>query len=130
MIAEGLWKPKKAKKVNVHQMRERRACFGEPVQIDGLPHDWFEGRSPACTLLVFIDDTTGRLVELFLNLSENTYSYWAARRRYLPRYGKPRVLCSDKSSIFRVNTVWAIHERAGAEIICAIPRRQREELKM
>jgi hypothetical protein len=51
MIAEGLWKPKKSKKVIEHQMRERRACFGELVQIDGSPHDWFEGHSPACTLL-------------------------------------------------------------------------------
>ena len=43
MIAEGLWKPRKARKVVTHQMRERRACFGELVQIDGSPHDWFEG---------------------------------------------------------------------------------------
>ena len=35
MIAEELWKPKKARKVAIHQMRERRACFGELVQIDG-----------------------------------------------------------------------------------------------
>ena len=29
MIAEGIWKPKRAKKPSVHQMRERRACWGE-----------------------------------------------------------------------------------------------------
>ena len=44
MIEEGLWKARKAKKVVVHQLRERRACFGELIQIDGSPHDWFEGR--------------------------------------------------------------------------------------
>ena len=38
MITEGLWKPKKAKKLVVHQMRERRACLGELVQLDGSPH--------------------------------------------------------------------------------------------
>jgi transposase len=130
MIAEGLWKPKKAKKAVVHQMRERRACFGELVQIDGSPHDWFEGRSPACTLLVFIDDATGRLVELFFTPSETTYSYWAAMRRYLPRYGKPRAFYSDKSSIFRVNIPGAISgtgltqfgrsmKELGVEVICA-----------
>ena len=58
MIAENLWKARKAKKVVVHQLRERRACFGELVQIDGSPHDWFEGRAEACVLLVFIDDAT------------------------------------------------------------------------
>jgi hypothetical protein len=51
MIAEELWKPKRAKQPTTHQMRERRACFGELVQIDGSDHDWFEGRGPKCTLL-------------------------------------------------------------------------------
>jgi transposase len=64
MIEEGLWKAKKARKMEAYQMRERRACFGELVQIDGSPYDWFEGRAPACTLLVFIDDATGKLVQL------------------------------------------------------------------
>ena len=41
MIAEDLWKARKAKKETVHQLRERRACFGELVQIDGSAHDWF-----------------------------------------------------------------------------------------
>jgi transposase len=53
MIVEGLWKAKKARKVIVHQMRDRRACFGELIQIDGSPHDWFEGRAPCCDLLVY-----------------------------------------------------------------------------
>jgi transposase len=64
MIEEELWKPRKARKVVVHQMREQRACFGELVQIDGSPHDWFEGRAAKCSLLVFIDDATGQLLEL------------------------------------------------------------------
>ena len=61
MIEEGLWKPKRVKKPPVHQMRERRACFGELVQIDGSDHAWFEERGPKCTLLVYIDDATGQL---------------------------------------------------------------------
>ena len=44
MIAEGLWKPKKRKAARIHQRRPRRPCPGELVQIDGSPHDWFEGR--------------------------------------------------------------------------------------
>ena len=44
MMAEGLWKPKRARKLEVHQMRERRACYGELEQMDGTDHDWFEGR--------------------------------------------------------------------------------------
>jgi len=103
MIIEGLWKPKKAKKLVVHQMRERRACLGELVQIDGSPHRWFEERGEACNLLVYIDDATGRLMELYFTPGETTFSYFAATERYLTRYGKPVAFYSDKNSIFKVN---------------------------
>jgi transposase len=103
MIAEDLWKPRKAKKVVIHQLRERRACFGELVQIDGSPHDWFEGRAPACVLLVFIDDATGRLVQLLFVESESFFSYCQAAEGYFKQSGKPVALYSDRHGIFRVN---------------------------
>jgi transposase len=103
MIAEGLWKPRKAKRVVVHQLRERRACFGELVQIDGSPHDWFEGRAEPCVLLVFIDDATGQLVQLLFVESESFFSYCQAAEGYFQRLGKPVAFYSDKNSIFRVN---------------------------
>ena len=103
MIEEGLWKPKKARKVVTHQMRERRACFGELVQIDGSEHDWFEGRAPKCVLLVFIDDATGRLVQLLLVECESFFSYCQAAEGYFTRYGKPGAFYSDKHGIFRIN---------------------------
>jgi len=103
MLAEGLWKAKKARKVVAHQMRERRACFGELVQIDGSPHDWFEGRAAECSLLVFIDDATGKLGELLFVESESFFSYCRATESYLTRYGKPGAFYSDKHGVFRVN---------------------------
>jgi len=103
MIKEGLWKPKKAKRLIVHQMRERRACLGELVQLDGSPHPWFEERGEVCNLLVYIDDATGRLMELYFTPGETTFSYFAATERYLARFGKPVAFYSDKNSIFKVN---------------------------
>ena len=103
VIAENLWKAHKAKKVAVHQLRERRACFGELVQIDGSPHDWFEGRAEACVLLVFIDDATGKLVQLRFVESESFFSYCQAAEGYFKQYGKPVAFYSDKHGIFRVN---------------------------
>ena len=91
------------KKVTVHQLRERRACFGELIQIDGSPHDWFEGRAEACVLLVFIDDATGKLVQLLFVTSESFFSYCQAAEGYFKQYGKPVAFYSDKNSIFRVN---------------------------
>ena len=103
MIEEGLWKPRKLKKIVTHQLRERRACFGELVQMDGSPHDWFEGRAEACVLLVFIDDATGKLVHLQFVDNESFFSYSQAVENYFKRYGKPIAFYSDKHGVFRVN---------------------------
>ena len=104
MIEEELWKPRKVKKEVVHQLRERRACFGELVQIDGSPHDWFEGRTEACVLLVFMDDATGKLLQLRFAESESFFSYSEAAEGYFRQHGKPAAFYSDKSGVFRVNT--------------------------
>ena len=103
MIEEGIWKPRKVKRPPVHQMRERRACVGELVQIDGSPHAWFEDRGPKCTLLVFIDDATGQLGELWFVPQETFFGYGEAVRHYLQQYGRPVSFYSDKHAIFRVN---------------------------
>lgn len=103
MIEEQLWKARKAKKVVVHPLRERRACLGELVQIDGSPHDWFEGRSEACVLLVFIDDATGQLLQLQFVDCESFFTYAQAAESYFRQSGKPVALYSDKHGIFRVN---------------------------
>lgn len=103
VIAEGLWKPRKARKVVIHQLRERRACFGELIQIDGSPHDWFEGRTEACVLLVFIDDATGKLVQLRFVENESYFSYCQAAEGYFQQLGKPVAFYSDKLGVFRVN---------------------------
>ena len=103
MIGEGIWKPKRAKQAGAHQMRERRACFGELVQIDGSEHAWFEERGPKCTLLVYIDDATGKLLELRFVPAETTMAYFEACQAYFERYGKPVAFYSDRHGIFRVN---------------------------
>jgi len=85
MIAEGLWKPKRAKQPRAHPMRERRACLGELVQIDGSDHAWFEERGPKCTLLVYIDDASGQLLELWFVPDESFFAYCEASRHYFER---------------------------------------------
>jgi hypothetical protein len=103
MVDAELWVPR-AQRQRVHQPRHRRACVGELVQIDGCDHEWFEERAPRCTLLVYVDDATSRLMELLFVPSESTFSYFAATRRYLERHGKPVAFYSDKASVFRINT--------------------------
>jgi hypothetical protein len=71
------------------------------VQIDGSDHHWFEERAPACTLLVYVDDATSRLIHLHFTASESTFSYFEATRAYIECHGKPGAYYSDKASVFR-----------------------------
>jgi hypothetical protein len=103
MIDAELWIPKNCRLKRAYQPRNRRECFGELIQIDGSPHDWFEGRAPKCTLLVYIDDATGKLMECQFVKSESTFTYFDSTRRYLEKHGKPVAFYSDKHCVFRIN---------------------------
>jgi transposase len=103
MVGAHLWRAHRARRPEIHPLRDRRPRLGELVQLDGSPHAWFEDRAPVCTLLVYIDDATGRLMELWFAQAETTFSYFDATERYLTRHGKPLVFYSDKFSVFRIN---------------------------
>src|SRR5262245_34372996 len=103
MMAAELWKDRRQRLQPVHQPRYRRDCVGELIQIDGSQHWWFERRGPQCTLLVYVDDATSRLMHLQFVETESTFDYFAATRAYLERYGKPIAFYSDKHAVFRVN---------------------------
>ena len=103
MMECGLWIPRKLRSPTIYQPRNRRHCVGELVQIDGSDHRWFEDRGPACTLLVYIDDATSRLMQLHFTPAESTFSYFEATRRYIELHGKPQAFYSDQYSVFRCN---------------------------
>jgi len=103
MTDAGLWIPRKQRPPKIHQPRNRRSCLGELIQIDGSDHRWFEDRAPACTLLVFIDDATSRLMTLRFTATESTFSYFEATRQYIEAHGKPVALYSDRASVFHCN---------------------------
>lgn len=81
MVEDGIWTTRAARKKRVQQRRQRRECRGELVQLDGSLHDWFEGRRPKCTLLVYIDDATSELLHLEFVPSESTFALMSATRR-------------------------------------------------
>lgn len=103
MIEEGLWRERRRKIARIYQRRMRRPSYGELIQIDGSPHDWFENRGPRCTLIVFIDDATSALMALRFVPAETTRAYMETLRGYLNDHGVPLALYSDRHSIFRVN---------------------------
>jgi hypothetical protein len=102
MMGDGLWLSRRQRR-SFHQPRLRREAFGELIQIDGSDHRWFENRGDACTLLVFIDDATSRLVQLRFVQSESTDSYLSAVHAYVVAFGCPVAFYSDKHTVFRIN---------------------------
>jgi hypothetical protein len=129
MTEAGLWRSRSQRRA-LHQPRLRREHFGELVQIDGSEHRWFEDRGPPCSLLVFIDDATGRLMQLRFVKSESAFSYFEALRGYLTAHGRPLAFYSDKHSVFRVSKTEAkggqgmtqfgrALSELGIEILCA-----------
>jgi transposase len=101
MVDSGLWLSRKQRRT-FHQPRLRRESYGELVQIDGSDHRWFEQRGDPCTLLVFIDDATSKLMQLRFVPSESTDSYFKALQGYLDAHGCPVAFYSDKHTVFRV----------------------------
>lgn len=100
LIEHDLWRSKRRKR-NVHPLRERRPRFGELVQMDGSPHDWFEERGPRCTLLLAIDDATSRITSARFENAETTDGYLLLIRKHLETFGRFRAAYTDKHSIFR-----------------------------
>ena len=103
MIEEGLHIVRRKRRAAIHQLRERRSCFGELIQIDGSHHRWFEERGGICALIVFIDDASGRILFMRFYPAETSEAYMDGMRHYLAKYGRPVSFYSDKDSVFRIN---------------------------
>ena len=112
-IGLGLWRPKKRRVKRVFQLRERRPRFGELIQIDGSPHAWFEGRGPRCTLIVFIDDATGRLTCLRFAPAESTRAYLEALRDHVLAHGCQSASKVDPLSASNIDPLASIFGGSG-----------------
>ena len=102
MIKTCVWEGRR-QRTKYRKRRERRQTVGAMIQLDGSPHDWFEGRAPWCTLLAFIDDATSKILWMEFVPSESVQSVMMATRRYMQKYGRPISLYVDFGSVFKVN---------------------------
>ena len=103
MIEEKVHKPKVKKQGKVHPQRERRACRGELVQIDGSYHAWLKDRADKACLLLFVDDATSEVLAAEFVNHESYFSYGQLCCRYFHNIGTPTTFYSDRFSVFRVN---------------------------
>jgi len=98
MLAAGLWS--RTRKRSPHRRRrERKAHFGELVQMDGSFHAWFEQRAPTSCLLTLVDDATGRTWGRF-GAQETIWAAVAVLRAWITRYGIPQALYTDWKNVY------------------------------
>ena len=114
LLAEGLRSVRRRRQQH-RQWRERKACFGEMVQLDGSHHDWFEGRRGPCVLMVMVDDATNRVRARFFE-EETTHASYDTLESWVRRHGVPRALYVDRDSIYRCEGEPSVAEQlAGKE---------------
>ena len=82
-----------------HQRRERRAHFGELVQLDGSFHEWFEGRGPRACVMTMVDDATGRTLLRF-GAEETIWAAAEILRAWIAAHGVPRALYTDWKNVY------------------------------
>jgi hypothetical protein len=92
--------PVRRRKQKHRQWRERKPSFGAMVQLDGSHHDWFEGRSPKCVLMVMVDDATNRMRARFFP-EETTRASYDVLEGWVRKHGLPASLYVDRDSIYR-----------------------------
>lgn len=98
MRVEGLG-GRQRKSRGYRKRRERKAHFGEMVQLDASFHRWLEQRGERGCLMHMIDDATGR-VELQFSEGETTWAAARILRRWMEQYGIPRVLYTDWDMVY------------------------------
>jgi transposase len=98
MVAAGLWSRVRQRSPH-RQRRERKAHFGELVQLDGSCHDWYEARGPHGCLMNLVDDATGRTLAR-LGAAETIWAAADVLRRWIEAYGVPLALYTDWKNVY------------------------------
>jgi hypothetical protein len=114
LIEADLWKRRPRSRA-YRRWRERKACCGQMVQMDGSHHDWLEDRGPELVLMGYIDDATGRVFARFYDY-EGTIPAMDSFRRYIVRYGLPQSVYLDKHTTYKSSRKLTVPEQlAGLE---------------
>jgi transposase len=97
LISEGLWTRQRKRKEH-HPRRERRAQFGELLQMDGSIHDWFDEGKHSC-LLNIVDDATGKTLAV-MDSGETTFVIFRALWKWIEKYGVPLAVYVDLKTAY------------------------------
>jgi transposase len=99
MLEAGLWSRQRKGKKQC-QRRERKAHFGELVQLDGSFHNWFEDRGPRGCLMDMVDDATSD-TQARMGKEETIWAAAGVLRVWIEKHGVPRALYTDWKNVYK-----------------------------
>jgi transposase len=99
MLEEGLWSRQRKRRKHLKR-RERKAHFGELVQLDGSFHDWLEERGPRGCLMNMVDDATST-TQARMGKEETIWAAVGVLRAWIGKYGVPRALYTDWKNVYQ-----------------------------
>lgn len=83
---------------DAHSRRPRCAYFGELVQMDAPPCEWFGAGKT--TLHIAVDDATGRIAGACFDQQETLKGYYNIYAQILRKYGIPCRFFTDRRTVF------------------------------
>lgn len=98
MLEAGLWSRERRGRAH-RRRRERKAHFGELVQMDGSFHDWLEGRGPRGCLMNMVDDATGTTL-CRMGKEETIWAAVGVLEVWIEQYGVPQALYTDWKNVY------------------------------
>lgn len=98
LIKAGIWQ-RRRKRATHRSWRERRAHFGELLQLDGSHHRWFEERGEKCCLMNLVDDATGTTLSLFAKEETTEAAMWLLWA-WIDKYGIPAAIYVDRKNVY------------------------------
>ena len=100
LVGAGLPSPRHRRPPRHRCRRERMPQEGMLIQVDGSHHGWLEDRGPWFTLLLAVDDATGKVPYAIFREKEDTQGYLLLLKGIIERKGIPLALYSDRYIVF------------------------------
>ena len=101
LVGVGLSSPRQHRPPQHRCRRQRLPQEGMLLQLDGSPHAWLENRGPWLTLLLAIDDATGRAPYALFQEQEDTRGYMSLLQGIIEGRGVPLAVYTDGHSVFQ-----------------------------
>lgn len=101
LLDAGLSSPRRRRPPKHRVRRQRMPREGMLIQMDGSYHPWLGDLFPSFTLLIAVDDATGKVVSAWFCEHEDARSYFLMIRSLVERHGLPVALYTDSHAVFK-----------------------------